>query len=80
LIIYRPIIGILSNRVLIGSLSPPTLRQNRFNLSILVFELLERQELDAFNFFTKKGANVCGLDNPGAFLKQDNCTRLWQMV
>jgi len=46
----------------------------------LVFELLERQGLDAGQLFTQNGLDASVLANPGARFKQDSFTRLWQMA
>jgi AraC-like DNA-binding protein len=46
----------------------------------LVFELLERQGLDAGQLFMQNGLDVSDLANPGARFKQDSFTRLWQMA
>ncbi len=46
----------------------------------LVFELLERQGLDADQLFARSGLSVTELANPGACFKQDSFTRLWQMA
>ncbi len=46
----------------------------------LVFELLERQGLDAKQLFTDNNLDVGDLSNLGARFSQDGFTRLWEMA